>query len=77
VTIATWLSRSLLGHIVVFEVIFGVPALLYGFVSNYVQGTLSAAFGAEMVVEIAALSAVGAAAVWYIITVPIMRRSKK
>lgn len=72
-----WISRSLLGHVVFFQIIFSLPASIYGLVSNYTQGTLTVPFAVEMMIVVSALGAVGAAAVWYTITLPIINRTKK
>ena len=76
-TFSKWISRSLLGHVVFFEIIFSVPAFIYGLASNYSQDALTAPFAIEMMVEVATLGAVGAVAVWYTITLPIIRRTRK
>lgn len=74
-SIRNWVSRSLVGHIVFFEIIIFIPAIIYGVVSNYVEGTLSVDFAIEMVIEVAAIVALAAAAVWFFVTVPLKRRT--
>lgn len=72
-----WVSSSLLGHLVFFEIICGLPAIIYGVVSNESEGTLTASFATVMVLELIAIVAIAAAAVWYVITVPLIRRTKR
>lgn len=74
-SIINWVSHSLVGHIVFFEVIIFIPAIIYGVISNYVEGTLSAGFAIEMVIEVAAIVAIAAIAVWFFITLPLKRRT--
>lgn len=74
-SIRDWVSRSLVGHIVFFEVIIFIPAITYGVVSNYVEGTLSVDFAIEMVMEVAAIVAIAATAVWFFVTAPLKRRT--
>ena len=67
-------SRSLAGHIVFFEIIFSLPFVIFGVVSNYTEGTLSVGFAIEMVAEIVAIGAAVAVLVWFFITVPLKKR---
>lgn len=76
-SIRNLVSRSLVGHIVFFEVIFSLPFVVFGIVSNYSEGTLSVGFAIEMVAEIVAIGAVVAAAVWFFITTPLKKKPDK
>jgi hypothetical protein len=76
-TLMRWFSSSLKGHVLFFEAILGLPATIYGIVSNSMEGTLTLPFVVEMVPEIAAITAVAAAAVWYAVTQPIIRGKPK
>jgi hypothetical protein len=73
--IKKWVGQSLVGHVVFFEILIFIPAITYGVVSNYVEGTLSLDFAIEMAVEVAAIVAIAAAAVWFFVTVPLKRRT--
>ena len=73
--IRKWVSQSLVGHVVFFEILIFIPAITYGVISNYVEGTLSVDFAVEMVIEVAAIVAIAAAAVWFFVTVPLKRRT--
>lgn len=73
--IADRANQSLVGHIVFFEIISGLPLLTYGLLSNYAEGTLNVGFAVQMVVEIIAIVAIMAAAIWFLITVPLKRRT--
>ena len=72
-----WFASSLLGHIVFFGLIFSLPALLYGLISNYGDRFFTPAFALEMALEVLAIGALAAAAIWYVVTLPIIRRTKK
>ncbi|HEX5323704.1 MAG TPA: hypothetical protein VFW40_07955 [Capsulimonadaceae bacterium] len=58
-----------------FELVFSLPFYLYGIVANQASGTLTGSYACEMLVESIAMGAAVAAAVWYAITLPIIRRS--
>lgn len=58
-----------------FETIFSLPFVIFGIVSNYMQGTLSVDFAVEMVAEIAVLGVLVAVAVWFVITLPLKRKA--
>lgn len=73
-SIGSLVSRSLVGHIVFFEVIFSLPFVIFGVITNYAEGTLSMGFAIEMVAEIVAIGAVVAVLVWFFITVPLKKR---
>lgn len=70
-------SRSLVGHIVFFEIIFSLPFVIFGIVSNYSEGTLSVGFAIEMAAEIVTIGAVVAVAVWFFITMPLKKKADK
>ena len=76
-SVSRFLSRSLLGHVVLFEIIFGLPAIISGLFSNSAEGTLTAEFAIEMVLEVAALTAIGACAIWYVVTLPLIKRTRR
>jgi hypothetical protein len=63
--------------VVLFGLTFALPFFVWGLVSNYAQGTLTLPFTIEMAVGLGALGALAAIAVWYTITLPIIRRTKK
>jgi hypothetical protein len=71
--LAKFVSGSLAGHLVFFELVFALPCVIYGLVSNHMDGTLTPLFALEMALEVAILTTIGAAAVWYLITLPIKR----
>lgn len=73
--IADRANQSLVGHIVFFEIISALPLLTYGILSNYAEGTLSVGFAVQMVVGITAIVAIGAAAVWFVITLPLKKKA--
>ena len=72
-----WISHTLLGHVVFFEAVFAAPFFIYGLTSNYEQGTLSTAFAFEILIELGALTAIGAVAIWYTITSSLINRTKR
>ena len=72
-----WLSHTLVGHIVFFEAIGGLPAILWGVESNYRQGSLTLAFGIEMILEMVAIVGATATAIWFTVTVSLKQRMRE
>jgi len=66
---------SLLGHIVVFEIVWSLPLFLVFLVTNYSDWTV------EWAIYSAFLCAVGGAVcgafLWFVVTAPRIRRQKK
>jgi hypothetical protein len=75
-TFLKWASSSLLGHLVLVEVVCSVPLCLVLLDLNYEDGTLTAGW-ALWIFSISALAGViGAALVWYTISLPLIKRRK-
>ena len=70
-------GHSLLGHVIVFETVFSLPMLIYGFAWNHARGSLTLSSAALMLLEVSALVVAGASAVWYLITLPLIKRKKQ
>jgi ABC-type transport system involved in cytochrome c biogenesis permease component len=69
-----WVSASLIGHVVLLELIYAIPFMFTFIVLNYSQGTLTAAWAAYIVIGSVALGAIGAVFIWFTITLPRIRR---
>ena len=72
-----WVSQSLLGHVVLFELIVSLPWLVWFFASNYAEGTLTVSSTLQFIAEAVVVGAAVAFAVWHTITLPLIRRVKK
>src|SRR6266853_1902242 len=46
-----WVSQSLLGHVVLFELIVSLPWLVWFFASNYAEGTLTVSSTLQFIAE--------------------------
>jgi len=73
----TWVSQSLLGHVVLFELIVSLPWLVWFCASNYAEGSLTVSFALQFIAEAVVVGAAVAFAVWHTITLPLIRRVKK
>jgi hypothetical protein len=76
VKLSQWLSRSMTGHIVLFEVIFSFPFLVWFAASNYSDGTLTLSFFVQFLLLDVLAGAAGAFAIWHTVTLPLIRRTK-
>lgn len=71
------LAGSVLGHVVLMEIMFSLPFCVYGLISNYLAGSLTFAFALRMFASLVALGALSAAIIWYSSTLPAIKRTKK
>ena len=71
--LSRWASSSLLGHVVLFEVILSLPLAIVFFVLNYSQGTLTVAWVFYMATIWAAFGALVAVLGWYIVSLPLIK----
>jgi hypothetical protein len=76
-TFAKWASTSLIGHVVLFELTFSIPMSFLMIYLNYVEGTLTASWALWLFFVSALLGSVGAGAIWYTITLPLIKRQKR
>lgn len=67
-------SSSLTGHIALVEAVFSLPLFLYFLAKSYAHGTLTISWGVYLAVVGASLGVVGAAIVWYAVSLPLIRR---
>jgi len=71
-----WCCSSLLGHVVLMQICFSVPLLLFFLPTIYLQGNLSIAWALYMVFVFLGLGAVCAVLFWYAVTLPLMRNRR-
>jgi hypothetical protein len=73
-----WCCASLLGHVVLMQLCFSLPLLLFFLPTIYSQGTLTVAWVLYMFFALMTLGAVCAVLFWYTITLPLLnnRRGK-
>ena len=71
-----WARSSLLGHMVLFEVILSLPLSIVFLELNYTQGTLTAAWAFDMAIIWIALGAVVAVLGWYTVSLPLIKLRK-
>jgi hypothetical protein len=72
-----WVNKSLLGHIVFYEILVSVPALTWFFVENYSERTLTWTFTLQFVLLSLLLGAAAGFALWHTVTLPIKRRLER
>jgi hypothetical protein len=76
VTFFKWASSSLIGHVALTEIFFSMPLFLVFLDANYDDGTLTLAWALYMALIWALLGVVGAALVWYTISLPLIKQRK-
>jgi hypothetical protein len=72
-----WCCSSLLGHVVLMQMCFSLPLLLFFLPTIYLQGNLTVAWALYMAVVFMILGAVCAVLFWYTVTLPLMKRRGK
>jgi hypothetical protein len=72
-----WASTSAVGHVVLFGVPFFLLESAAGLVLNYRDGTLSLAFGLQIVVTGIVLGGIGGLLIWYTVTSPLIKWRKR
>ena len=75
-TFFKWASASLLGHIALTEMLFSLPLFLVFLDANYDEGTLTLAWALHIALVAALFGVVGAALVWYTISLPLIKQRK-
>lgn len=70
----SWGSSSLLGHVVLFEVLAGTPLLAAAIPTMYSQDTLTVGSALRIAILCAVLVALGASLFWYTFSLPLIRR---
>jgi hypothetical protein len=75
-TFFKWASSSFLGHVALTEIIFSLPLFLVFLDSNYNQGTLTLEWALYIALICAVFGVVGAAFVWYTISLPLIKQRK-
>jgi len=68
---------SLRGHIALSEVAFGLPGFLIFLYQDYSQGTLTLAWATYLAVLWTSLAVVGAAILWFTVTLPLVNSRKR
>lgn len=71
-----WASTSLLGHLIVFEVIFSLPMFLLLSALNYSLDIFTVGWARYAAIVWASLGGVGAALVWCTVSLPAIKRRK-
>jgi len=69
-----WLGTSLMGHVLFYQLIFAVPIMATFLYLNYSDGTLTTAWAVHIVLVSAVIGAMVAAGIWYVITLPQIKR---
>lgn len=72
-----WVNKSLLGHIVFYEILLSAIALPWFFTENYSEGTLTWNFTLQFVLLDLLLGAAAGFALWHTVTLPIKRRLER
>ena len=75
--ILKWAYCTLTGHVILWQLLCGLPLLLLVLIRRYRQGHLSIAWGLEMVFWCIALWGAAGAIFWFTITKPFIERNKK
>jgi hypothetical protein len=73
----SWARTTLVGHMVVIGVPFMLAEMAVFLALFYSEGTLTMAWTIHMVIVTSGLGAVGGLLVWYIFTLPRIRRGKE
>jgi hypothetical protein len=63
--------------VVFFEIIVGLPFVLYGIVSNETNPYFTAEFALTMFFEVVSLAAIGGIVIWYVVTSPFIKKGAK
>jgi hypothetical protein len=71
-----WASSSLLGHVVLFEVILSLPLSIVFLELNYSRGTLTVPWALDMSVIWGTLGVAVAVLGWYTVSLPLIRLRK-
>jgi hypothetical protein len=69
-----WASSSFFGHVVLCELLFSLPLALVFMDLNHADGKLTPSWAFYLVVVWALLGMVGAALVWFTISLPLLKR---
>jgi hypothetical protein len=69
-----WASTSLIGHVALFEIAFGIPIAVLMIFLNYTEGTLTIGWAFWIVGSCAAISILLAVAIWTTLTLPRIKR---
>jgi hypothetical protein len=70
-------SSSLLGHVALSELVFSAPLFLIFLGQSYTEGNLTVSWAAYLLLVWAGSGVVGAAAFWYVVTLPLIKRTGK
>jgi len=70
-------SSSLLGHVALSEVAFSAPLFLIFLHQSYTEGTLTVSWAAYLFLLWAGSGAGAAAAFWFIVSLPLIKRTSK
>jgi hypothetical protein len=68
-----WGSTSLVGHLVMFELLCGTPLLVLALSTMQSEGTLTLGSALRIGIICVGVVAVGAALFWYIFSAPLLR----
>jgi hypothetical protein len=69
-----WGSSSLVGHLTLFELTYGIPLFFFSVATMYSDHRLTMASALYMALVCSALVAVGAALFWYTFSKPLLKR---
>jgi hypothetical protein len=68
-----WGSSSIIGHLVLFEVLAGIPLFLFALVTMYTQNTLTLGWALKIGLLCVVFVGIGAALFWYSISSPLIK----
>jgi hypothetical protein len=71
-----WGSTSLIGHLVMFQLLCGLPLYAWGLATMRAEGTLTMGSALRIGVICATLVGIGAALFWYSFSAPLIRSRK-
>lgn len=71
-----WLGTSLIGNVVLTEILFSIPLIIAGIGLNYSEGTLSLGWAIQIIVWVAIIGIIAGICVWYLITLPQIRKKR-
>jgi uncharacterized membrane protein YbjE (DUF340 family) len=69
-----WGRASLVGHLVLFEMLAGLPLFLFSLITMFTQSTLTLVWALKIGLLCMVVVAIGAALFWYSISSPLMKQ---
>jgi hypothetical protein len=75
--VMAWFRQSLVGHIILFETIVGIPALVVGLGVNHLEGTLTPRLTLEIIIYVLVSMLILAVISRYILMGPLQKKFDK